>query len=289
MSNGVGEIRGKVVDKLIRRPLAFARISVKKTELNAVSDKNGEYVISQVPSGSWTLEASMSGYVSDRVENVSISVESPTLVNFSLVPIGYFDLKERIPYYMKISAVITLILLIIVFRFSPTRAPKLRERRVEAAVQTIELPPQLKQLEEPPPPPKPEMPVAAESEAEVEAETIDRTDFSGFEKAPPAPEADMIYDFNAVEEKPELLQKYYVLPEYPEIARKAGIEGQVVLELVIDTSGLVIDIKVVKSLHELLDEAAVKAAHRWRYKPARQRDKAVKVRVLQPVRFRLDE
>lgn len=201
-----------------------------------------------------------------------------------------YDLKEWTPYYTKISVVIALIGLIIASLVIPSREVKPYTRKVEVGVRAIELPPQLKQLEEPPPPPKPEMPVAAESEEEVEASTIDRTDFSGFEKKPPTLEAnDAIIDFWAVEEKPELLQKYYVTPEYPEIARKAGIEGQVVLELVIDTMGFVIDIKVLKSLHELLDESAVRAASKWRFKPARQRDKAVKVRVVQPVRFHLGE
>lgn len=288
MSNESSEIKGKVVDKLVTKPIPFAKVSIKETKLGATCDKNGKYIISEIPVGSYTVEANMTGYVNEKVDGVSISAGT-TELNFSLLSLGFYDLKEWTPYYTKISVFISLLGFIIACLVTPRTEPKPYTRKVEVAVRAVELPPQLKQLEEPPPPPKPVMPVAAESDAEVEASTIDRTDFSGFEKVPPTPEASNIIDFWAVEEKPELLQQYYVRPEYPEIARKAGIEGQVVLELVIDTTGFVIDIKVIKSLHELLDEAAVRSASKWRFKPGRQRDKAVRVRVVQPVRFHLEE
>jgi protein TonB len=286
---GTGEIRGEVVDRVVKRPLAFATVAVRGTPLKVSCDKNGDYTISQVPAGNCVVEASMTGYVSEKSEDVPVSAGAPATVDFSLAPVGFFDLKEKTPYYTKVSIFAALIGLIIACLIVPNTAPKPYKRRSDVVITQIELPPQLKQLEEPPPPPKPEMPVAAESEEDIEASTIDRTDFSGFEKAPPVPQASEVFNFWAVEEKPVLIQKYFRSPEYPDFARKAEIEGRVVLELIVDTTGFVIDIKVMKSLHELLDQAAVKAARGWRYTPARQRDRAVRVRVMQPVNFNLDE
>jgi protein TonB len=288
-ATGTGEIRGEVIDKIVRRPLAFATVGVSGTETKVGCDKDGNYTISQIPAGSYAVEASMTGYVSEKAQDVSVSVDVPAIVDFSLGPVAIFDLKERTPYYLKVSIFATLIGLIIACLIVPNTAPKPYKRRSDVVVTQIELPPQLKQLEEPPPPPKPEMPVAAESEEDVEASTIDRTDFSGFEKAPPVPQASEVFAFWAVEEKPVLIQKYFRSPDYPDFARKAEIEGRVTLELVLDTTGCVIDIKILKSLHELLDQAAVKAARGWRYTPARQRDKAVRVRVTQTVNFNLNE
>jgi TonB family protein len=75
---------------------------------------------------------------------------------------------------------------------------------------------------------------------------------------------------------------------YPEIARKAGIEGRVILYILIDESGQVRDTRVVQSLGQAgCDEAAIEAVKSVRWKPAMQRDKPVKVWVAIPVIFRL--
>jgi protein TonB len=272
-----------VIDKFQKKVLPFAKVKVKENNVEITCDEKGEYILQEIPKDDYTLEASSMGYLSQK-KKVS---PSDSIVNFSLTPIGFFDLKGRTPFYTKLSLLITLVLLIIASVFIPATQPKPLTRKVEAAVRTIELPPQLQQFEEPPPPPKLEMPVAAESEEEVEASTIDPTAGIDFEKQPPMPKTEEVYDFYAVEEKPYPVKKYY--PKYPEIARKAGIEGQVMLELIVDTTGLVIDVKVVKPLYELLDAAAVKAARKWRFKPAKQRDRPVKVRVYLPVRFSLEE
>src|SRR5689334_9323971 len=62
----------------------------------------------------------------------------------------------------------------------------------------------------------------------------------------------------------------FVEPEYTQAARDAGIEGMVVLEAVIDTSGKVVNTRVVKSLDPKygLDDQAVAAAKQWTFHPA---------------------
>lgn len=75
-------------------------------------------------------------------------------------------------------------------------------------------------------------------------------------------------------------------PQYPRPARLAGIEGRVVLEAILDTQGRIgTDIKVVRSIPQL-DDAAVTALRRWRFKPARnERGEAVAVILEVPIRF----
>jgi protein TonB len=55
-------------------------------------------------------------------------------------------------------------------------------------------------------------------------------------------------------------------PIYPEIARRSKVQGAVILEAVIDESGAVNRVKVLRS-SPLLDAAAIDAVSRWRYTP----------------------
>lgn len=57
-------------------------------------------------------------------------------------------------------------------------------------------------------------------------------------------------------------------PVYPELARRAGIEGVVVLEAIVDAEGLVTDVRILRGANPLLDHEAVAAVSRWRYRPA---------------------
>ncbi|MDD2890950.1 MAG: TonB family protein [bacterium] len=197
------------------------------------------------------------------------------------------ELKLRVPFNTKISFLITILAVILFCFFVPNTKPKVRKISADVVTRAVELPQQMQQLKEPPPPPKPQMPVAAATDAEVEASTIDRTNFDGFEKAPVAPQAETAIPFSAVEVKPVV--KYKVDLEYPDLARKAEIEGTVVVDFIIDTLGNVENIKVIKSVHELLDAAAVKTVRQWKFTVARQRDKAVRVEMQQPVRFSLNQ
>ena len=75
---------------------------------------------------------------------------------------------------------------------------------------------------------------------------------------------------------------------YPEEAKNKNIQGRVMVEFVIDTDGLVDDVKVLQGVHPLLDEAAielVKAMPPW--KPGSQDGKFVRVKFSLPIRFQL--
>jgi protein TonB len=59
-----------------------------------------------------------------------------------------------------------------------------------------------------------------------------------------------------------------VSPAYPELARRAHLEGVVVLEAVIGIDGAVRDVRVLRGASPLLDPAALEAVRRWRYRAA---------------------
>ncbi len=75
---------------------------------------------------------------------------------------------------------------------------------------------------------------------------------------------------------------------YPEIARKAGIEGRVIVQVLISEKGDAIDTRIYKSLGDNgCDEAAVIALKGVKWQPAVHKDKPVKVWVAVPVVFKL--
>jgi len=77
-----------------------------------------------------------------------------------------------------------------------------------------------------------------------------------------------------------------VTPDYPRLARRQGVEGLVVLEAILNLEGQIEDdIKVLQSI-PLLDDAAVQALRRWRFRPARDHtNQPVRVILEVPVRF----
>ncbi|MET0620547.1 MAG: TonB family protein [Thermoanaerobaculia bacterium] len=84
-------------------------------------------------------------------------------------------------------------------------------------------------------------------------------------------------------EGPALISR--VEPVYPDLARRAGIEGTVELEVSIDPAGAVTDVEVVRGLPLGMSEAAAAAVHRWKYKPARTATGPVASRKSVRIRF----
>jgi protein TonB len=80
---------------------------------------------------------------------------------------------------------------------------------------------------------------------------------------------------------------FKVDPEYSEEARKAKYSGTVMLAVVVDVEGHARDIHVVKSLGMGLDEKAIEAVEKWKFKPGMKGGTAVNVRATIEVNFRL--
>ncbi|MBO6586413.1 MAG: energy transducer TonB [Gracilimonas sp.] len=160
---------------------------------------------------------------------------------------------------------------------------------------------QTKQEVKAPPPPRPMIPVEVPNDEIIEDELIDLDaeldmDAAIMELPPPPPrmieqeEEEEI--FVVVEQMPELIgglaavQKHIT---YPEMALKAGIEGRVVVQFLIDKEGNVIDPVVVRGIGGGCDEEALKAVKKVKFKPGKQRGQPVIVRYSLPVAFRLQE
>lgn len=89
---------------------------------------------------------------------------------------------------------------------------------------------------------------------------------------------------------PERIPESYVRPVYPEVPRKAKIEGSVFLRIVVRRDGSVGDIIVLRVSRPNLgfEEAAVDAVKQWRYKPATQQGRPVDVFMTVHVIFELN-
>jgi len=84
--------------------------------------------------------------------------------------------------------------------------------------------------------------------------------------------------------KAKLIKK--VEPEYPEEAKKEGIQGVVIIEGTTDKKGNVAKVKVLKGEHKILNEAAIKAVKQWKYKLPIIKGKPMAITFTVTIRFR---
>ena len=103
------------------------------------------------------------------------------------------------------------------------------------------------------------------------------------------PSTDQVYAEAVVEEKPDVLSAPQ--PEYPQILRSANIEGQVIVQFVIDTMGRAESnsIKIIRSPNPGFDQPVKSAVQRALFRPARVHGRAVRVLVQLPYNFRLNK
>jgi protein TonB len=94
-----------------------------------------------------------------------------------------------------------------------------------------------------------------------------------------------VFNVGAGVSKPVVI--YKIDPEYSEEARKAKYSGIVELAVIVDTDGHAREIRVAKSLGMGLDEKAIEAVAKWKFKPGMKGGQAVNVRALIDVNFRL--
>jgi TonB family protein len=78
-----------------------------------------------------------------------------------------------------------------------------------------------------------------------------------------------------------------VKPDYTEEARRRGVRGDVVMEIVVRRDGSVGDVKVLQGLGYGLDERAVTAVKQWKFSPGALKGTPVDVMVEVSMEFRL--
>jgi len=89
-----------------------------------------------------------------------------------------------------------------------------------------------------------------------------------------------------VDEAPVL--KSQIKPEYPKLAKLAGIQGKVYLKLLIDEKGNVAKTKIEQGVKDMIDDAALAAVKDAKFSPALIAGKPVKVWVVLPIAFKLN-
>lgn len=99
-----------------------------------------------------------------------------------------------------------------------------------------------------------------------------------------------VYEWEEVDRKPELLGSRDSLQakiEYPEIARKAGIEGLVIVRFIVNKQGNLENLEVPRKIGGGCDEEALRVAQMARFRPGMHNGKFVNVRDSLVFEFRL--
>ena len=175
---------------------------------------------------------------------------------------------------------------------------------VEGPMELIDVvppPPTRHETAKPPPPPRP--PVLIEVPDDVFLDDVP-IDFSEEEPVtvplpplpiePDLPEVEDPEVFVIVEQPPVLqpnaeagMRALQQCIRYPEMAKRAGIEGRVFVQFVVDENGRVTAPVVARGIGGGADEEALRCVREATFTPGLQRDKAVKVKFSLPVTFRL--
>jgi protein TonB len=207
----------------------------------------------------------------------------------SLIAVANQDFKNKYNVYVRNSLYVVLVVHALMFYFTPTFKFKpyvLREQYFQA----VELP---TSFELPPPPKEVTAPVVPIEAAEGDEEATDAsafapTSYSNIDEVPmpPPPSTDQAQEFYAFDEPPVLIK--FVNPKYPDLARQAGIEGTVLLNVLVGDDGKVLQVTVIQSdVTPAMEKAAQEAAKQFLWKPAKQRTVPVKARMAVPIRFKL--
>jgi periplasmic protein TonB len=206
------------------------------------------------------------------------------------------DLRTQYTRAMEIAIIAAISLSIVAFRFFPDFHLTTKIKVGEQEIIEFEDIDHTRQEEKPPPPPRP--PIAIEAPSD---DVLDDLDFFSSELdlledvPPPAPpiaddEDEFGSYFVAVETMPEIIGGIQSLARnlvYPELARRAGVEGTVYILAYVDEQGVVRHTEIARGIGAGCDEAAAEAVSKARFKPGLQRGQPVKVRVMVPVRFSL--
>ena len=106
------------------------------------------------------------------------------------------------------------------------------------------------------------------------------------ETAPPAPPAPPAPVLQIAEVSTPPVPRAKSMPAYPDDARRQGIEALVVVKFIVDESGSVSDVKIVKG-HPLFDEVVLASVRTWTFEPATLEGKPVRMARMVKIPFRL--
>jgi TonB family protein len=224
-------------------------------------------------------------------------VQDGTLAELVTLAEEYNEDRTILRYALIIAVAFHIVLFVIHFpeMVGQARAETQKQRKIFVVQQPKFKPPEQKKVEIlkprtvkvpiPDPTPDEPEPVRQLDTSEEIPQVVPDDAIFGVPEAPPPPvEEGPIRVGGKIKEPKKLFE---IKPIYPEIARKARIEGVVILECTIDKTGNVKDIKVLRGLPMGLTEAAVNAVKQWRYEPSTLNGKPVEVLMTVTVTFRL--
>ncbi len=199
------------------------------------------------------------------------------------------DHKKMQGVYLRVGMFSSLVIFAMLFSFVPYHEPKAYELNEDIIGLSDTIFTILDPIDEPPPPQDhPKVAVQADPQyADSAATTIPSSDLieNPINVRPKGPDIEIVAYYR-LEVKPQLVRS--AKPVYPDLARRAGIEGLTAVKMLIDIDGSVIEVEIIKSSgNTLLDQAAVTAARQHRFTPARQRDRPVRVWISRQFAFRL--
>ncbi|NNE48456.1 MAG: TonB family protein [Rhodothermales bacterium] len=209
------------------------------------------------------------------------------------------NLRRRYPMFVQVGLVASLMLLILAFNIDLRNDESFEIVMPEQEVVQMEEIVQTKIIQKPPPPPRPPVPVEVPDDEILEDDELDLDASLDIDEVmdlppPPPPPADEEEPepeiFVIVETMPELiggLQSVQKMISYPPIAKKAGVEGRVIVQFVVNEQGNVVDPVVVRGIGAGCDDEAIRAVSQAKFKPGKQRGKPVKVKMSLPITFKL--
>lgn len=110
------------------------------------------------------------------------------------------------------------------------------------------------------------------------------------EKAAPADEAKAttpgvveVVQIKGMDQVPVVVKQ--VAPSYPMELRERGVQGVVMVDMLVDSTGRVVDATVARASHPVFAERAIEAAKAWTFKPAMADGRAITTRVRVPFEF----
>lgn len=207
------------------------------------------------------------------------------------------DLRNYHTVFLELGLLITLVICIIAVRMDITSAEPEEVQLEEQEVVEMEEVIRTEQVETPPPPPRPPVPVEVPNDEIVEDVEINiggDLDLGGqLDMPPPPPPAEEESEedfFVVVEQMPELIGGLGELQskiKYPEMARRAGIEGRVYIQFIVNEQGQVENPQVIRGIGGGADEEALRVVRQAQFRPGMQRGRPVRVQYSLPIFFRL--
>jgi protein TonB len=210
------------------------------------------------------------------------------------------NLNNYYTIFLEIGLIVTLLIFIIIMRID--LRPSVQEEIVldvqeEVVMEEIV---QTRQEIKVPPPPRPPVPVAVPDHEIIEEVDImidAELNFDTPLNMPPPPKPVQGEDegeeedeqiFVIVEQMPELiggLESIQSKIRYPEVAKRAGISGRVIVQFVVNEKGEVVNPQIIRGIGGGCDEEALRVVKDAKFTPGHQRGRPVKVQYTVPVIF----